>query len=77
MSCLCCTDLREKVEAIEKAQRAQGFAFVRIAGEMKLVVMSAHDCIHRNAETPQPPTGDCNYGLCQPAGCEHFTHWGE
>lgn len=74
MSCLCCKDLREKVEAIEKAQREQGFAFVRTGGELKLIIMSSYDCIHRNAEIDDPPTKQCTYGLCIPAGCDHFTH---
>lgn len=77
MSCLCCKDLREKMEAIEKAQREQGFVFVRIAGVLRLVVMSGYDCIYRNAEIDTPPAEHCTYGICHPAGCDHFKHRGE
>lgn len=74
MSCPRCDLLQEKMDAIEAAQIDQGFAFVRFRGKVKLVIMGTIECIHRNRGNDGPPTPHCNWGICNPAGCEHWTH---
>lgn len=64
--------------AIEKASRSEGNAFVRIAGELRFIHMTTHDCIHRNVEdrTITAPTKYCDHGICHPSGCDYWQHWG-
>lgn len=70
MSCLCCADLREELGAIKASLIDQGFAFVRIEGELKLMQKTHFDCAHKNTSK----TKSCWARSCGPAGCDDWEH---
>ena len=70
MNCLCCADLREKVKALEASLKDQGFIFVRIGGELKLVLKMHFDCAHKNTDKGK----DCYAVACGASGCDDWEY---